>query len=207
VVPSRRFEDAAEVEAGLEVRGGADRVQVTGYSPDPSIEGMRLDQIAARWEMTPVQAYQRIMRNGGGRMISHSMRADDVEAFAADPLVMVCSDAGIGSSHPRGAGSFPRVLAHYVRERGILTLPEAVRKMTSMPADRLGLTDRGRIEVGAIADLVAFDPDTVRDNSTFEEPELLASGIERVWVAGELVWNAGAPTGVRAGRPLRHGAQ
>jgi N-acyl-D-amino-acid deacylase len=144
------------------------------------------------------------MRNGGGGMISHSMQLADVNAFAVDPFVMVCSDGGIGSSHPRGAGTFPRVLAYYVRDEGILDLPTAIHKMTMMPADRLGLGDRGRIAAGAVADLVAFDPDTVQDNSAFEEPELLASGIERVWVAGEQVWNAGSPTGARPGRALRH---
>lgn len=204
VVPSRRFDDPEEVAAGLEVRGGADRVQVTGYRPDPSIEGLRLDEIAGGWSMTPVDAYMQLMENGGGRMISHSMRLDDVEAFAVDPLVMVCSDGGIGSSHPRGAGTFPRVLAYYVREEGLLDIETAVHKMTAMPAARLGLADRGLIEVGAIADLTAFDPDRVQDNSTFEEPELQASGIERVWVAGELAWKSGQPTGARPGRALRH---
>jgi len=204
VVPSRRFDDAAQVAAGLEVRGGADRVQVTRYAADPAVEGLRLDEIAARWGSTPVEAYMQIMANGGGGMISHSMQLEDVNRFAVDPLVMVCSDGGIGSSHPRGAGTFPRVLAHYVRDEGLLDLETAIHKMTLMPAQRLGLDQRGRIEIGAIADLVAFDPQTVRDNSTFEEPELLASGIERVWVAGELAWNAGAPTGARPGRALRH---
>ncbi len=205
VVPSRRFDDPEQVAAGLEVRGGADRIQVTGYRPDPAIEGLRLDEIARRWGTTPVEAYMQMMENGGGRMISHSMRLDDVEAFAVDPLVMVCSDGGIGSSHPRGAGTFPRVLAYYVRERGLLDIETAVRKMTSMPAARLGLGDRGVIEVGAIADITVFDPDRVQDNSTFEEPELRASGIERVWVSGELVWSAGTPTGSRPGRALRPG--
>lgn len=204
VVPSRDFEDAAAVAEGLEVRGGANRVQVTRYENDPSIEGLRLDEIAARWQTTAIDAYQRIMRNGGGGMISHSMQLADVNAFAADPLVMVCSDGGIGSSHPRGAGTFPRVLAYYVRDEGILDLETAVRKMTSMPADRLGLDDRGRIAVGAVADVVAFDYDAVQDNSTFEEPELPASGIVRVWVDGELTWNEDGATGTRAGRALRH---
>jgi len=204
VVPSRRFDEPAEVAAGFEVRGGPDRIQVTRYGADPTVEGSRLHEIAARWNMTPVDAYMRIMSNGGGSMISHSMKIEDVNAFAADPLVMVSSDGGIGFSHPRGAGTFPRVLAYYVRSEGILDLETAVHKMTWMPAQRLGLTERGRISVGAIADLVAFDPATVQDNSTFEEPELLAGGIGRVWVAGELVWNAGAATGVRPGRALRH---
>jgi N-acyl-D-amino-acid deacylase len=203
IVPSRDFDDPEQVAAGLEVRGGANRVQVTRYAADPSVEGLRLDEIAARYGKTPVETYMQIMENGGGSMIGHSMQLEDVNAFAVDPLVMVCSDGGIGSSHPRGAGTFPRVLAYYVRAEGILDLETAVHKMTTMPANRLGLADRGRIEIGAVADLTAFDPDTVQDNSTFEEPELLSSGIERVWVAGELVWNAGQPTGARPGEALR----
>ena len=111
-------------------------------------------------------------------------------------------DGGIGSAHPRGAGTFPRVLGVYVRERGWLTLPEAIRKMTSLPAQRLGWQDRGTIREGAFADLVLFDPDTVIDRSTFAEPTQTPVGIEKVFVNGVAVWSDGKATGERPGRVL-----
>lgn len=204
VVRSRQFDDPEAVAAGLEALGGADRLQITQYEPDPSIEGMRLDAIARQRNSTPVEVYMSMMDNGGARVIGHTMSPDDVDNFAADPLVMVASDGGIGSAHPRGAGTFPRVLGRYVREESVIGLGLAVHKMSGMPAERLGLTDRGRIRPGAVADLVAFDPDTVIDRSTFEEPGVLSTGIERVWVAGELVWDGESTTGARPGRALRH---
>jgi N-acyl-D-amino-acid deacylase len=115
---------------------------------------------------------------------------------------MVASDGGIGSRHPRGAGTFPRVLGVYVREKHWLTLPEAILKMTSLPAKRLNWTDRGVIRVGALADLVLFNPETVIDRSTFSNPFALPTGIEKVFVNGVLVWNSNRPTGARPGRAL-----
>jgi N-acyl-D-amino-acid deacylase len=112
---------------------------------------------------------------------------------------MVASDGGVDSEHPRGAGTFPRVLGVYVREKHWLTLPEAVRKMTLLPAQRLGWQDRGVIRRGAFADLVLFNPATVRDRSTFIEPRALATGIEKVFVNGVMVWDSGKPTGARPG--------
>jgi N-acyl-D-aspartate/D-glutamate deacylase len=116
---------------------------------------------------------------------------------------MVSSDGGIGIKHPRGAGTYPRVLGHYVREQKLLALEEAVRKMTSLPAWRLRLMDRGIVKPGNVADLVLFDPATVIDNSTYEEPFRLATGIDKVWVSGELVWDGGKVTGARPGRVLQ----
>ena len=202
VVQSRRFSDPEAVAEGLAALGGANRLQITGYRPDPSIQGLRLDEIARRKGETAVDMYIEMMANGGARVIGHTMKVEDVNRFAASPLVMVCSDGGIGSAHPRGAGTFPRVLGYYVRDESVLSLELAIQKMTSMPAHRLGLESRGRIEPGAIADLTAFDPATVADNSTFEQPHLLSTGIEKVWVAGRLAWN-GNPTDERAGQVLR----
>jgi N-acyl-D-amino-acid deacylase len=203
VVRSRRFTDPEEVAAGLEAMGGADRLQITNYPPDRSFEGRRLLEIAQSLDKTPVDLYIEMMRAGGASVIGHTMDKGDVDTFAASPLVMVASDGGIGSSHPRGAGTFSRVLGYYVREQGVLPIERAIYKMTSLPARRLGLEDRGRIVAGGKADLVAFDPSTVSDASTFEESDLLSVGIERVWVNGQLVWSGGAATGTRPGRALR----
>jgi N-acyl-D-amino-acid deacylase len=151
--------------------------------------------------------YIRIIREGDAAnteaiVIGQSMTEADVKAFYQQPWVMVASDGGIGALHPRGAGTYPRVLGLYVREKHWLTLPEAIRKMTSLPAQRLGWKDRGTIREGAFADLVLFDPNTVIDRATFAKPTELPVGIEKVFVNGEVVWNQGKPTGARPGRVL-----
>ena len=135
-------------------------------------------------------------------MIGHAMIEDDLRVFYQQPWVMVASDGGIANNHPRGAGTFPRVLGRYVREQPWLTLPEAIRKMTSMPAARMGLKDRGRLKPGMKADLVLFDPATVIDHSTFENPRALSTGIATVWVNGGVVWNGRAPGDATPGRVL-----
>ena len=107
--------------------------------------------------------------------------------------------------HPRGAGTFPRVLGVFVREKHWLTLSEAIRKMTALPAKRLGWKNRGILKPGAYADLVLFNPDTVIDRSAFEHPFELPFGIEKVFVNGVLVWDSGMATGARPGRVLING--
>jgi N-acyl-D-amino-acid deacylase len=116
--------------------------------------------------------------------------------------VMVASDGGIANDHPRGAGTFPRVLGRFVRKDHLFPLEEAVRKMTSLPAKRVGLKDRGTIAPGMKADLVLFNPDTVIDRSTFQEPRRLAEGIAMVVVNGVTVWADGKSTGAKPGRVL-----
>jgi N-acyl-D-amino-acid deacylase len=116
---------------------------------------------------------------------------------------MVGSDGGINTRHPCGAGTFPRVLGRYVREQTWLTLPEAIAKMTSAPADRLKLHDRGRIANGAVADVVVlFNPNTIVDRSTFSDPMVLPAGVEKVFVGGELVWDGGKPAGRHSGKVI-----
>jgi N-acyl-D-amino-acid deacylase len=146
----------------------------------------------------------KIVRDGGAGVVGHTMKDRDIEVFYRQPWVMVSSDGGIGSRHPRGAGSYPRVLGRYVRELRWLTLPEAIRKMTSLPAQRFKLRDRGLIRAGYKADLVLFDPARIIDRSTFKEPQLLSEGVKRVFVNGEEVWIDGKVTGNRPGRALRN---
>ena len=108
--------------------------------------------------------------------------------------------------HPRLWGTFPRVLGHYAREQGLFSLEEAVHKMTGLPARRFGLAERGVLETGAMADLVLFDPATVIDTATFEQPKQPAHGIELVVVNGRAVWRDGTSTGARPGRAIRRAA-
>ncbi|HEX3929360.1 MAG TPA: D-aminoacylase [Nocardioides sp.] len=142
----------------------------------------------------------------------HSMSEDNLRRQLAVPWVGVCSDAASiapsgrsldSPTHPRAYGSFARVLGHYTRELGVLTLPDAVRKMTSLPASTFGLTDRGVLEPGYAADLVVLDPAAVADRATFADPHQLSVGVRDVVVNGVLALRDGAPTGARPGRRLR----
>jgi N-acyl-D-aspartate/D-glutamate deacylase len=147
--------------------------------------------------------------------IGHAMREDDVFAILSDPEVFVASDAsaidpeGLGGDqpvHPRSYGTFPRAL-QLARDRKLLALENIVRKMTSLPSDRFGLEDRGRIEAGARADLVVFEPAAVEDRATFEAPHAYPEGMDLVVVNGVVAWDAASPTSIeRAGRVLRRGA-
>jgi N-acyl-D-amino-acid deacylase len=207
IVPNKQYTDRASVEQAIAVLGGPSRITITEFAPNRAYEKHTIAQLAATAGITPVEMYIRLIREGDAAndeagIIGQSMTEPDIEAFYKQPWVMVASDGGIGSHHPRGAGTFPRVLGRYVRERGWLTLPEAIRKMTSLPAQRLGWKDRGTIREGAFADLVLFDPDTVIDRSTFAEPTLTPVGIENVFVNGVEVWSDGKATGERPGRVL-----
>ena len=204
LIPSGRHDNEQDVKRGIDDVGGPSNVTVVSCRAHPDFEFKTLEQIARQLKVTAVEAYMRIVRDGGAGVVCHSMKEDDIRVFYQQPWTMVSSDGGIGSRHPRGAGSFPRVLGLFVREQHWLTLPEAIRKMTSLPASRLGLKDRGLIKPGYKADLVLFDPNTVIDRSTFEHPLLISSGISRVFVNGVEVWNGTAVTGNKPGRPLRH---
>jgi N-acyl-D-amino-acid deacylase len=207
VMPDKQYENPKSVEKALADTGGADSVTIVEFPPNTSYEGHTIAELARTNGVTPVEMYIRIIREGDAdnteaNVIGKSMVEPDIKAFYQQPWVMVASDGGIGSRHPRGAGTFPRVLGLYVREKHWLTLPEAVRKMTSLPAQRLGSKDRGIIREGAIADLVLFNPATVTDRSTFAKPFETPTGIEKVFVNGEIVWDSGKATGARPGRVL-----
>jgi N-acyl-D-amino-acid deacylase len=202
IVPDKKYFDPASVEKGLRDVGGASHVTITACKAHPAYAGRNLEEIARSQGISPVELFSRIIREGGADVIGHSMTEEDMLTFYRQPWVMVASDGGIANDHPRGAGTFPRVLGRFVREKHVLTLEEAVRKMTSLPARRVGLEDRGLIAPGMKADLVLFDPATVIDRSTFEEPRKLATGIVAVIVNGETVWNGSRATGARPGRAL-----
>lgn len=202
LIPNKQYEDPASVKRGLDDIGGAKNVQITRWKGHEQFVGQRLDAAARALGLSDIDAYIRFQRDDDAGMIGHAMIEDDLRTFYRQPWVMVASDGGIANNHPRGAGTFPRVLGLYVREKQWLTLPEAIRKMTTMPAARFGLKDRGAIRVGMKADLVLFDPATVIDHSTFEQPRALATGISKVWVSGGLVWTGAAVGTERPGRVL-----
>jgi len=199
----------------LNDRGGGDlrRVQLAITPWDESLSGKTLHDWAERRGMEPNAKSGALLVleaqiSGGGTAIYHAMDEGDVERIMQHPMTMIGSDGrltnfGVGWPHPRWYGTFPKVLGYYVREKKILDLPTALKKMTSMPADRLGLSDRGRIKVGNIADITIFNEHTVADNSKFTDPHHYPAGIIYVLVNGVLTIDKGKMTNERAGQLLR----
>lgn len=198
-------------------RGGNDlrRVQFSRVSWDASLEGKTLHDWAVREGRDPTprtgaELVIEAVRRGGANGIYHAMSEDDVRAIMAHPFTMIASDGrlvelGDGHPHPRWYGTFPRVLGHYARDEGVITLPVAVRKMTALPAERIGLRDRGQLRQGWYADIVVFDPQTVADRATFEEPHQYPAGIEWVFVNGRAAVTPDGFHDLRAGRVLKRG--
>jgi N-acyl-D-aspartate/D-glutamate deacylase len=180
---------------------GRVRIVITWSTPHPEVAGQTLEQIASAWSTTQVEAATRLQPAGA---IYHNMSEEDVRRILQHPASMIGSD-GLPNDprpHPRLWGTFPRVLGYYCRDQGIFSLAQAVHKMTGMPAERFGLAGRGRITEGAHADLVLFDPETIRDTATFSDPIRRAEGIAAVWVNGVLSYRDGDTTGQRNGRFL-----
>lgn len=193
-------------EEAIRENGGAQNILFANYSKDPSWNGKTLAAVAKSAGKPAAIVAREValsLRNGASAsVIVTSMSERDIEAFITDPFVMICSDGAPGGRHPRGAGTFPRVLASYVREKNVLSLPEAVRKMTHLPARRFGFKDRGLILPGMKADIVVFDARTVADRATFSEPTLPPVGISHVLVNGVPVLLDGKVTGARPGQVL-----
>lgn len=168
--------------------------------------GQSLPELADAWEVSPYAAMVRLLleEDLDVSMIVHALAEADVQTLMKQPWVMTCTDGLMGGEpHPRTYGAFPRKLGRYVRELGVESLEEAVRKMTSLSAQRLGLTDRGVLQPGAYADLVVFDPATIIDRATYEQPRAFPAGISHVFVNGvPAVWD-GTETGRLAGRAIR----
>jgi N-acyl-D-amino-acid deacylase len=205
-----------ETLAKIELIGGWDNVMVTSVrvEDDRSAEGARLGSWAAARGEDPFRAAVGLLERNRGSvgMVGFAMSEENLERILAHPLGMVCSDGGAfaiegparrGSPHPRGLGSFPRVLGRYARDRKIFSLEEAIRRMTSAPAARLRMPDRGHLRIGAAADVVVFDPLTVNDRATFENPFQYPDGIGMVLVNGALTLRDGHRMGIGTGRALR----
>lgn len=193
--------------------GDLNRIQFAKIPWQPDLEGKTLHDwlLMREKDPTPDNGADLIIEaqaKGGGAAVYHVMDQGDVDRIMQHPQTMIASDAQIaffeeGQPHPRWYGTFPRVLGHYVRERGVLSLKEAIHKMTRMPADRLGLSERGRVEAGAFADLVIFDPATVVDKATFEQPHQYPVGLPYVLVNGQLAVDEGTFQKQRVGMVLR----
>lgn len=199
----------------LNDRGGGDlkRIQIARFNYKPELEGKTLYDwaIAEGMEPTAENGAELIIEaqlNRGGSAIYHAISEEDVERIMKHPFTMIASDGRItnfeeGFPHPRVYGTFPRVLGFYAREKGFFTMEEGIRKMTSMPARRMGLEDRGVLQEGAKADLVLFDKNTIIDKATFEKPHQFAEGIRTVIVNGKMAIDEGIISEDRFGKILR----
>jgi N-acyl-D-amino-acid deacylase len=219
ITPTRDWNDRAAWQKGLDEIGGPANVLLSTYTPDSAWQGKTLAQIAASTGKDAVTIIQEIVRKThtadktgdgeGGRegVVVTAMRENDLRRFIAAPRIMFCTDGGLQGAHPRAAGSYPRVLGRYVRQWHVLTLEEAIRKMTSLPARRMGFMDRGVLKPGMRADIVLFDARTVLDTATTAQPMAKPIGIPYVIVNGVPVLEAGTMTGQRPGMVLRHSSR
>jgi len=193
---------------GLERRGGAGRIQFRRYASDPSIEGTRLDELSTQLGGDPLDVAVKLIRGGNVSIVSHNMHEDDVRTIMAQPWTMTSSDGdlvpmGRGVPHPRSYGAFTRKLARYARDLGVVSLEDAVRSMTSLPARVFGMRERGILREGGVADVVVFDLARVTEVGTFTDPHHYAEGMVHVLVNGVPAIRDGAFTEERAGRVLR----
>jgi N-acyl-D-amino-acid deacylase len=210
--PATRKRIASEMKEGIRKRNGRkhlDYAVVAASRSDPSVEGKSITAITRERGRKPkleqeIETVLDLVGKGGAQMVYHSMDERDVERILRFPYTMVASDAGVieagrGVPHPRGYGSNARVLGRYVRERHAISLEEAIRKMTSLPAQRFRLSERGLVRPGMWADLVVFDPATVADAATYERPHATSTGFRFVLVNGTVVIEDGRHTGARPG--------
>jgi len=216
--PERDFESRKTAEFVLREISTPDDLLLGTFAPEPSYGGKTLAEIARLRGTDPPATLMALIREALAFEATHkddddvesvigtSMSEPDLERLLAWPYTNVCTDGELDGRHPRGFGTYPRVLGRYVRERKVVSLEEAVRKMTGLAAHNVGLRDRGQVRPGAFADLVLFDPATVMDRATTRDPHALSAGIQRVWVNGAVVYEAGAATGRRPGRALRREA-
>ena len=198
-------------ERGLEDYNFA---RIAEYRSDRSLNGLTMPQasqkVLGKADLaTQQEMMRRMLMAGGASMVYHFMGDDDIARILRHPMVSIASDSGLntfgeGVPHPRGYGTAVRALGLYARERKVISLEEAVRKMTSLPADQFGFADRGRIATGKAADLVIFDAATVGDVATYAAPHAYAAGIAHVIVNGTLVVSNGQQTDARPGQVLRH---
>jgi len=208
--PATRAKIASEIRVGdgstILVRGIPQPTTMKQY------ERKRLDAIAREMNTTPAEAALRLFEGSNSSPIAiyFNLLESDMELALKQPWTSVGSDSGavVGAAreqgaHPRAYGTFPRILGHYVRDEKLFTLEEAVRKMTSLAASRIGFTDRGKLAVGMKADVIVFDPKTIRDVSKYEDPHHFSEGIADVVVNGSLVLRDGKMTGELPGRVLR----
>lgn len=215
--PERDFTNREAAEFTFAHTAAPEDILLTYYGPDPELEGLTIAQIAKLTERDAISTllalsqaaddYFRKHDRWGAMIIARGMSENDVTEFMQWPHTNICSDGGHYIDHPRSYGTFPRVLRHFVGERNVLSMAEAIHKMTGLSARALGLSDRGYLKAGFHADLVLFDPESIADLATMTDPHATSTGIQKVWVNGELAFADGTPTERFAGRVVTHGGR
>jgi N-acyl-D-aspartate/D-glutamate deacylase len=190
---------SVEMTENMRRRGGANSLLITGG--DSTIRGKRLDEVARAWGTTPIEAAMRIIARADASVASFNMTEKDIVNFMKQDFITTDSDGSDG--HPRKYGTFPKFWHEYVQQKHVLSIPKAIERSTLTSAKLLRLKDRGALTAGAFADIIAFDPDTFADRSTYEQPTLLAVGMKYVLVNGALAIEDGKYTGTNAGRVLK----
>jgi N-acyl-D-amino-acid deacylase len=204
--PKRNFADATETAFVLAHVSLPGDIIFNSFRAHPDYVGKTLADVAVTRKATPEQTLMALLAEPGGDsagIVAKGMADADVERLIQWPFANVCSDGQSFGLHPRGFGSFAKVLGPYVRERKLFTVEEAVRKMSSLAAQDAGVPHRGRVAPDYFADLVLFNPATVADRADFGKAQAQAVGVSTVWVNGQVVFEDGKSTGVHSGRPLR----
>jgi N-acyl-D-aspartate/D-glutamate deacylase len=199
--PATHARLVTEMTENMRRRGGAGTLLITG-GRDSTIKGKRLDAVATLWNQSPIEAAMKIILNGDASVASFNMDEKDIVNFMKQPFITLDSDGSDG--HPRKYGTFPKFFHEYVGEKHVMSMPKAVQRSSAASARILGLEGRGVIAPNNFADVIAFDPRTFRDQSTYEQPKRLAVGMRYVLVNGALAVDGGKYTGATAGRVLTH---
>ena len=210
--PKRDFKDRKEAEFALSELTTPEGVLIGNYSLDTSYIGKTLSEVAALRKKDAPQTLMDMIaevneKDADESIIATSMAEHDIAGIMKWEHTNICSDGSGVGRHPRGFGSFTKILRQYVREEKMLTLEEAIRKMTSLSAQNVGIRKRGTIQVGYYADLVLFDPETISDQATPQKPQVPSVGIDKVWVNGNEVFSQGTTSGVFPGKVIRRQQQ
>jgi N-acyl-D-aspartate/D-glutamate deacylase len=185
-------------------------IRVARYKPNPSWQGKDLAAIAAQEKKTPLDIAIEITRKGGAQIVNFGMEEQEMRLFMKEPYVATASDGssqvpGDTVPHPRSYGTFSRKIGRFAIEDKIITLEQAIRSASGLPADILRLPERGYLKAGYYADIVVFDPKTYRDKATFDQPHQYSTGVRYLFVNGRLAIEDGKQTAALPGRVLRHG--
>jgi N-acyl-D-aspartate/D-glutamate deacylase len=199
--PATHARLVTEMTENMRRRGGANTLLITG-GRDSTIRGKPLDAVAAMWKLSPIEAAMKIILNGGASVASFNMNEKDIVNFMKQDFITLDSDGSDG--HPRKYGTFPKFFHEYVGQKHVMSMPKGVQRSSATSAKLLRLKDRGVIAPNMYADVVAFDPATFVDKSTYEQPTLLAAGMKYVLVNGVVAVDGGTYTGATAGRVLEH---
>lgn len=196
--PSRNFTDLKEAEKILKEIAKPEGIVINHHETNPELEGLTVKEIADKWKVTPAKALLQLV--GHCSIVATSMDEADVAKLMQWEHTNICSDGASAGRHPRGFGAFTRILKYYVREQKVLTMEQAIHKMTELSAKHMGINRRGLIKEGYYADIVLFDAATVGDQATIAEPQKVSTGIKQVIVNGALVHSGAYP-----GRVIRRG--